>query len=445
MHPELARDSVEWMRRQSAETQAEVYLTRSEDRVLARREGETDAVETAEESGAAVRVARDGRVGFASAGGAGAAELRELYRRALEQLPQSAGGLPPLPEPGPTPRDAQLEASLLDEALFSRSWDELGERLAAAEAAAAKAGKGARALRSEWSEERGETVIASTGGLLAVERGGSASVSVTAAAQDGAEVLLGEAHRSSRRLGELSPEDAGREAGERAAFLVGAGRAKGGRRAVLFEPWVAVEFLELLSELLSAEEAQAGRSLLAGRLGKRVASPLVSLLDRPRLPGGLASAAFDDEGVPTADRAMVEKGTLRAFFHDAATAARAGEKPNGCGWRGSYADRPGPGPSNFLLQPGAISREKLLASSGEALLVGEVLGMHMVDPVSGAFSVGVSGRSLTGGVPGRGFKGAMISGNLLELLERVDGVASDLRWQGGLGAPTFRVSELDVA
>ena len=92
-----------------------------------------------------------------------------------------------------------------------------------------------------------------------------------------------------------------------------------------------------------------------------------------------------------------------------------------------------------------MTREDLIADTRSGLLVAEVLGMHMVDPVSGSFSVGVSALSIEKGLLGRPVKGAMISGNLLDLLSRVDGVASDLTFQGSLGAPTFRVSSLDVS
>jgi PmbA protein len=71
--------------------------------------------------------------------------------------------------------------------------------------------------------------------------------------------------------------------------------------------------------------------------------------------------------------------------------------------------------------------------------------MHMADPVSGEFSVGVSGLSIKDGKLGHAVKGAMISGNLLELLDRVDGVGNDLTFYGAMGAPTFRVRDLTVA
>ncbi|MDE2141959.1 MAG: TldD/PmbA family protein [Elusimicrobia bacterium] len=441
----LAAEAVAWMKRQSAETQAEVYVSRSRDRALARRDGARDGVEIAESLGAGVRVIRDGRVGFASAGGADPETLRGLWRRAVEALPHAAPEKDrALPGASREAADAVFDASLWDESLFTRSWEELEAGLATAEVAASGNGK-TRILRSELAEGRGEVVIANTLGVLSRERGGSASVSVSSAAEDKGETQVGDGYRGARRFDALDPVAAGAEAARRALAGVGARRTRAGRRAAIFEPWVAVEFLEVLADLLSAEEVQGGRSLLEGRRGSAVASPLVTLRDDPRRLGGPASARFDDEGVPTRDKALIERGVLRELLHDSATAAREGVESNGCGYRGDWSGTPGPGPSNLFLAPGASTRDSLISGTKDGLLILEVLGTHMMDPVSGEFSVGVSGLEVSSGTVGRPFKGAMLAGNLLEMLSRVDAVADDLIFHGSFGAPTFRVSALDVA
>ena len=149
--------------------------------------------------------------------------------------------------------------------------------------------------------------------------------------------------------------------------------------------------------------------------------------------------------MPTRDNAMISGGILRGYFHDTASAAREGGSSNGCAFRGSYKNTPSPGASNLYLAPGELTRAGLIAGTREGILVSEVLGMHMVDPISGAFSVGISGLAVEKGSLTHPVKGAMIAGNLLEMLSRVDGVADDLIFYGSVGAPTFRVSALDGA
>lgn len=439
----LALEARAWMTEQSAETQSEAYLSIFEERSVSRCAGRREAVETAVELGAGVRVARGGRIGFASGGGADLRMLQGLWRRAMEQLPHAEAepGLR-LPQPRADAEDPVFAASLRDETLFGRSWEALEERLEQAEAAGRAGG---RVLRADFTESRGEVVVASTCGVLARERGGHASVSVAVAAEDEGQTQVGEGFRLARRFDALDCAAAGGEAARRAAAVIGARRARAGRRAVLFEPWVAAEFLELLADLFSAEEVQGGRSLLAGRLGEQVASPLVTLRDDPRIPGGAASARFDAEGLPTRDKALIDRGVLREYLHDSATAARAGLSSNGCASRGGWSGLPGPGPSNFFLVPGPLTRSALLADTRDGLLLMEVLGTHMADPVSGEFSVGVSGYEVEKGALARPFKGAMVSGSLIDLLGRVDAVADDLVRTGSFCAPTFRVSALDVA
>lgn len=442
----LARDAVAWMKAQSSETQAELYLSSGEERAISRREGERDGVEASENAGAGVRVVRDGRVGFAAAGGAGLDDIKALYARAVEQLPQAeSDARRVLSGPQDAVADAALSATFWDESLFTAPWDAVETRLKEAEASALAQPRVSKIMRIEYAESRSAVVVAGTSGLFSSERGSAASVSLVAAAENGAEVMLGEGSRSERFASGLDFGAAGREAGLRASVLLGARRVKGGKRSVLFEPWVAGEFLELLAELLSAEEIQGGRSLLAGKSGKSVASTLITLRDDPRRPGGLGSCLHDDEGLPTRDKALIEGGVLREFLYDTFSAGREGGTSNGCAYRDSYAGLPGPGASNLYLVPGTMTREALIADTKTGLLVSEVLGMHMVDPISGAFSVGVSGQSIEKGRLAGPVKGAMISGSLLDLLARVDGVASDLTFQGSLGAPTFRVSSLDVA
>ncbi len=424
---------------------AEVHLISGRSRRLSRRDGRRDGLESSETLGVGVRAVRDGRVGFACGPAGSFEELLSLWPLALAQLrcaePEAAAALAAgaaLPPPEPA-----LAASLDDAALLERSWEDLESLLGEAEAEAASAG--ALIVRSELSVQRARAVTASTRGVLADETGSWVDASISAAESDGGRTQVGEGWRGARALSALDARAAGREARARAEAGIDGRRTRGGRRAVVFEPWVGAEILEILAEMLSAEEAQRGRSLLADRLGRRVASALVALRDDPRRLGAYASSLFDDEGVPTQDKALVEAGVLRGFLHDAATASRAGAASNGCGYRGSWSDLPSPGASNFHLAPGPLSREALLSGTRDGVLVLELLGAHMIDPVSGEFSLGVSGRELDGGRLGRAFGGAMISGNLLDMLARVDAVADDLAFYGVCGAPTFRVDGLDLA
>jgi PmbA protein len=208
---------------------------------------------------------------------------------------------------------------------------------------------------------------------------------------------------------------------------------------------VAVEFLEIISDLLCADQIQRGKSLLAGKLGHKVAAPLVSLMDDPWMEAGLGSSLYDDEGLPTAPKTMIDSGVLKEYFYDFYTAQKEGRSSNGCASRGSFKGLPSPSSSNFYLKPGSLSYNEIISQSSRGIVLMEVMGMHMADPISGEFSVGASGLAVERGSVTHPVKNAMISGNILDILRGIDGIGSDLTFFGSVGSPTFRVQSLMVA
>jgi PmbA protein len=204
--------------------------------------------------------------------------------------------------------------------------------------------------------------------------------------------------------------------------------------------------LEALAPAFSARRILKGTSLLAARLGEPVASPAVTLVDEPRLPGGFGAAPADAEGLPTHRTALVEEGRLRGYLHDTYSAAKMGIGRPGNTVRSSYGTPPQIGPTNLLLLPGTEPVEALLSRAGRGVLITELMGLHTVDTVSGDFSLGASGRLLAGGRPGAPVDQLAISGNFLDLLSSIEAVGADLKlFPGGGGAPSVLLRELSVA
>ncbi|MBI5595044.1 MAG: TldD/PmbA family protein [Elusimicrobia bacterium] len=445
----LADAALDEVRREAPGLQAELYLVRGRDRGLERKEGRPEFAGESSEEGMGLRLGDGSRMASTSAGGLAPGLAGDLARRAKAQLPlltpDPARVLPPW-----TPADPALAASLAptleDPAAFARPLEDWGPALDEMTARALRADKRVKkVLHAGFGESSSEVAIVSTAGARAYERGASASIGLSLGASSGAELQLGSGSRGGRRLGELDWDRVADDAVFRAVSLLGAKRLPSKKRSVLFDPWVAGDVLDLLAGPLSAEAVQKGRSLFKGRLGKRVASRCVTLVDDPHFPGGLGSSLFDDEAVPTRRKVMVERGVLRELYYDACSAAREGRASNASASRGGYRGLPGPGPTSLTLAPGALSRERLLGDTKDGILVFEIMGMHTADPVSGEFSVGVSGVAVRGGELAHGIKGAMLSGNVLELFGAVDAVADDLISYGSLSAPTFRAAGLTVA
>src|SRR5207302_3634967 len=198
-----------------------------------------------------------------------------------------------------------------------------------------------------------------------------------------------------------------------------------------------------LASSISAEAVQKGRSLLAGRLEQRIASPGVTIVDDGRRTDGLASRPWDAEGVPTQRTEVIASGVLRSYLHNSYTARRDGRvRSTGNAARSSYRSTPELGPSNLVLLPGEESPDALLRAMGDGLLVSDVHGLHTVNPVTGEFSLGVNGLLVEDGNPTRPVREVTIAGTLLDLLGSVDAVGRDLRFTFGagfLGAPSVLV------
>jgi PmbA protein len=141
---------------------------------------------------------------------------------------------------------------------------------------------------------------------------------------------------------------------------------------------------------------------------------------------------------------LFEAGVLTGYLHSLETAHRMRERPTGNGFRRDHEATPLPRPGNLVLTPGRGSLTRWAADAGTILLVDDILGAHTMNPVSGDFSVGASGRILARATS-RPFRGATIAGNLGTLFRSIAAVGDDLRFFGGVGAPSVLVGELDIS
>jgi PmbA protein len=213
------------------------------------------------------------------------------------------------------------------------------------------------------------------------------------------------------------------------------------RVPVIFEAPAARAVLGNLVACLTGGAVYRRTSFLAGRLGERIGSDAVRVIDDGRRLGGLGSRPFDAEGQATRRTAVVERGELRSTARLLLKQAQAALDGNATRGTGSA---PSAAPTNLWLEPGPGSLEELLRDTGRGLLVTGLFGQGF-NPVTGDFSRGARGFWIEDGARAFPVEEITVAGNLDELLRDVDSVASDLLWLGSLGAPSFRVAELTVA
>ena len=212
---------------------------------------------------------------------------------------------------------------------------------------------------------------------------------------------------------------------------------------------MAASFLSFIGGMVSADAVQRGRSLFADKEGEQVADPVLRLADDGTDPEGPASAPFDGEGSPTRRTPLLVDGRLETFLFDARTARKAARQTSGNAGRGSYRSPPSVGTTNLVMDPGDATLEGLVKRAGEGLYVTDVAGLHSgVNPVSGLFSVGASGRLIEGGALGSPVREATIASDLVSMLQAVRAVGSELRWVpfgGAVKAAPLLIGEMAVS
>ncbi len=408
-------------------------------------EGKVESVEERRDRGIGVRAFRDGTVGFAYTTDLSAGSIREAAALAAElarhggrdeawRLPRP-GAADPLPFPN---EDPEAEA-----APISRRID----TARAIESAALAFDPRVRATRrSIVTDYRGEVLLASSAGAAAGYRAGRALAWVDAIASENGSSQTGQHVAHALGPAGIDPDAVGREAAARAVGKLGSVPGRTGLFPVVLDRDVVSGLLDELAPAFSARRVLKGTSPLAGRQGSLVASPRVTLVDDPRLPGGYGSCPVDGEGFPTRRTVLIEEGRLAGLLHDAYSAAKTGAGTPGNTVRESCAAPPKISPMNLLLEPGELDAPALVERAGEGLWIAEVMGLHTADPISGDFSLGGSGRLIEGGRLGAPVDRIAFAGNLLELLASVEAVGSDLRlFPDGGGAPSLLLRELSVA
>ncbi|PLX40498.1 MAG: hypothetical protein C0608_09010 [Deltaproteobacteria bacterium] len=410
------------------------------------KSGEACEVEHLREGGLGLSVELPGgRVGFTSATfGDEPPEVELLCERAIAAAKvASAVRGSSLPEILGKPKDKSLD--ILDPLYLNFTPDVALSYAAEAEREAYGVDKRVTSVRRARCEGGvTKNVVAVAGGHYSWEESGY-SLSLETGAREGDEGESSWAQGEARILSYLDPCSIGRESGERAVGLLGGELPISGRYAVVLDSRVALDMLDVFGFSLIGENVTRGKSLLAGRVGKRIFSDKLTIVDDGLLPGGLNSSPLDGEGSAKGRTACVEGGVLNAFLYDRRSAAEAGVSTTGNGG-GGLASPVEPSSTNLFIDCGeGPSREQLVQSLNTGVLISEVMGLHTIDPISGQFSLGFSGHLIRGGEIFAPLTGGTISGNILDLFNNVELVGGDLRFQGGFGAPSLLLSGVEIA
>ena len=242
-------------------------------------------------------------------------------------------------------------------------------------------------------------------------------------------------YATSRASVDLEPATAvGAKAGLRAARRVGARKLATMKVPVLFEAPIASGLLGHFVSAVSGGSLYRKSSFLLDSLGKKVFAPHVRIRDLPHVRRGLASATFDDEGVATQTRDIVDAGIVQGYFLGSYSARKLGMRSTGNAG-GNY---------NLVLDSTGEDFETLLKKMGNGLLVTELLGQG-VNMVTGDYSRGAAGFWVEGGQIAYPVNEITVAGNLKDMFLNIAAIGSDRVARGSRQTGSILVEGMTVA
>lgn len=239
----------------------------------------------------------------------------------------------------------------------------------------------------------------------------------------------------------LNHTQAAREAADKASGLLNPKRLRTAKYGILFTPEVMAEFLDLILELVNAENVYKNMSILAGKLGDKCASGL-TLTDDPFIKRGTGSRFFDGEGQASQKTIIFNNGLLESYLHNSYTAKAMGMKNTA---NAVMIKNGNVGISCSNVKIDATTDKKPYDFMTEYVKVSEVMGMHTADVVSGDFSVGISGIYYRNGEPAHAFREAVLSGNLKDMLNSLIHIFDNHKTFGGITSAAALFDKMTVS
>jgi len=217
-----------------------------------------------------------------------------------------------------------------------------------------------------------------------------------------------------------------------------------GKKDVIFMPSALHTVLIPISRGVNGENVMKGTSPLAGKLGKKVLSDKISIIDNPFKSWGINTCPFDDEGVPTRKKYIFRKGILENYILDLRSAKKLGLNPTGNGFRYEVS-LPSPDFTNMEIASGDTSIRDMISSMKDGLIVYSVLGAGQSNIIAGDFSVNASlaFRVKNGEMVGR-VKDTMIAGNSYRVFKKVKEVSRERKNFEGMLLPAIKFSSINI-
>ena len=434
----LAEDLVDYGKRQGAD-EIEVSVADGTEFSVDVRMGSIESLVEAGSRIAGIKVIKDKKTAFASSSDMSRITLKKIIRNAVQRAslghPDEFSGLPPAVK---NP-DEGVDLSIWDSAIAELDAKTKIDLALETEKIALEDRRITNSHGAGFETKQITSILANSNGFLGDYQETFCSLGVGLQAGETDNRVEDSWTSSVVHYKDLeTPETVAKKAVQRTVRQLNPKKTKTQRVPVIFEPTMTSWLLGFIFSCVSGVAVYQKASFLAEKLGKNIASPLLTIVDNGRIKGKLGTKPFDSEGVPTRNTTIIDRGRLKSFLCNTYAGRKLGLASTG------NADGNGVGPNNFYLLPGATAPEEMISSTDRGLLLIRTIG-HGLNPVTGEISRGAFGLWIERGEIVYPVSEITISGNLEQVLKDISLVGNDLEFRSMFSGPTIKIGELTVA
>lgn len=300
---------------------------------------------------------------------------------------------------------------------------------------------GCKVTGSGFSASKGKSLILNSNGVSIEDTGTGFGLGLSVMLEKDGEIATAYNSQSSRFF-DLDGEKLALEVCDLAKSSINTKPIETNDYDVVLDYYAATGLLQTFISAFNGENVLRGRSILKDKLGTQIANSNLTIIDNPLLEKGMGTAKCDGEGSVSQETELIKKGVLNSFIYDIYTANKASVKTTSNGLRGSYLTTPMIAPTNLEFK---FSEMRNLNEIDKGVLTTSVLGAHTANPISGDFSVEASNAfQIENGELSDPINKAMISGNIFEIMKKVEGLKSEVKQYGSFIIPKLLVHDLRV-
>lgn len=414
-------------------TACEVAASASRNMEVTVRKGDVDTLSQSRDQYIGITVYRGQRKGSASTSDTRPDAIRATVEKACDIArfteEDSAAGL----------ADAELMAHDLPDMDQYHPWDISAEQAIAQAQACEEAGLSNKGIRNSegasCSTSSSAAVYGNSHGFIGSQQRTSHGLSCVLIAGEGDGMQRDYEYTSARDPRQLvDGQLIGEQAAAKALARLGGRRPQTGRYPVVMSPAMARTLAGHFMSAIAGGALFREASFLHGALGEQVFPEWFSLLERPQLRGGLASSAFDGDGVYTRDNRFIEQGALASYMLSSYSARRLGMTTTGNAG----------GARNLRIDAPLTNYSELLSQMGNGVLITELMGQG-VNTVTGDYSRGAAGFWIENGKIAYPVENFTIAGNLRDMFRNLQAIGDDTDTRSNLHTGSWLIDGMTLA